>query len=97
MSLQYEGRPASCIRLHILKDLCTDIILCYDLLQEHTKLVVSFDIKRPPLQVCGLLAASVNPTSIFSILWRIANPLQTNLVISPPLTCNLYSLKLLDC
>jgi hypothetical protein len=49
-----------------MKDLCADIIICHDLLKDHSSLEVAFGGPRVPVKVCSVSQSSIPPIFLFS-------------------------------
>lgn len=63
------------IKLAVLKNLCTDVILGQDILRQHKSLIVEFGGSMPTLSVCGLTTLSIKPPSIFENLTTDCKPI----------------------
>ncbi|XP_036340040.1 uncharacterized protein LOC118749352 [Rhagoletis pomonella] len=56
------------VNLLIVKNLCSDLIIGHDVLQEHSSLEFSFGGPKNNLHVCNVAEASVPPVSLFPII-----------------------------
>ena len=77
VTLTYKDTEYHKIKLAILDDLCSDVLLGHDFLKQHKQLVISFNGDKPPLKVCGLLAAKVKPPQLFAHLTHNCKPIAT--------------------
>ena len=75
VGLELLGEHYSGVKLRILPDLCCDIILGHDFLKNHASLEIPFGGTRPPLNLCGLMAAKISPPSLFSNLTSDCQPI----------------------
>lgn len=55
------------VKLSILPDLCSDVIIGHDILNRHTRVEVRFGGDQSPL-ICGIAIANVEPVSLFDNL-----------------------------
>lgn len=65
------------IKLSILPDLCTDILLGHDFLSLHASVEISFSGSKPPLSLCNLTALSITPPLLFKHLSPDCKPIAT--------------------
>ncbi|XP_014366187.2 uncharacterized protein LOC106717015 [Papilio machaon] len=54
--------------LYILEDLCADVIIGHDILQDHSSVEIEFGGPAKALKICNVMAAAVPPVSLFSNL-----------------------------
>ena len=75
VNLDLSGRMYNNIKLSILADLCCDLILGHDFLQQHSSIQIPFGGPLPPLTVCGLTAMKNVPyPSLFANLTSDCRP-----------------------
>jgi transposase InsO family protein len=75
--MELNGRTYSDVNLTLLDDLCAPVLLGHDFLKQHQSVSLEFGGKLPSLSVCGLIAASIDPPSLFSDLSPDCTPIQT--------------------
>ena len=75
--IEYKHKSYKNIRLAVLSDLCTEIILGHEFLRLHSKLEIPMDGKLPPLKVCNLAAANIEPPTLFGKLSSDCKPIAT--------------------
>ena len=56
------------VKLSILPNLCSDVILGHDFLKKHEKVEILFEGPRKPFSLCGIAAAKVEPPFLFENL-----------------------------
>lgn len=61
----------------IMSNLCSDIIIGHDILQSHAALEIQFHGSLPPLKICNLAVAKVDPVSLFANLTQNCSPTVT--------------------
>lgn len=66
----YTQRP-----LYILEDLCADVIIGHDILNEHSSVEISFGGVEKPLRICSVMEATVPPVSLFTNLSNNVKPI----------------------
>ncbi|GFT30829.1 putative retrovirus-related pol polyprotein from transposon opus [Trichonephila clavipes] len=64
------------VKLLVMKDLCSDVLIGHDILNTHSSVEIGFDGNRPPLTICSLAVAQVPPVSLFSNLNTDCRPLE---------------------
>ena len=70
MGLQYKN-----VHLHVLPDLCADLILSLDFQTQHQSITLNYGGKLPPLDlVCGLSSLNVKPHDLFANLGDDCHP-----------------------
>ena len=77
ISLLLQGRRYTDVRVSVLKDLCTDLILGTDFQSRHSQLIIDYGGAEPPLTFCALTASSVQPPKLFEHLSPDCKPVQT--------------------
>ena len=76
VSLDLNGRDYLNVKLSILPNLCSDIILGHSFLQRHSSVQIPFGGPLPPLSVCGLTAIKNVPyPSLFENLTPDCRPI----------------------
>ena len=75
-TIQINENTYTNVKLYVMKDLCSDLILGHDMLRVHDTVEFSFGGDRPPLKICGSVgAALVEPIKIFSHLTNNCKPI----------------------
>lgn len=69
---KYKG-----IKLLILKQLCSDVIIGHDILKRHSQLEVKFGGERPPIRICCVTAANVPEAWLFKNMSPNCRPIAT--------------------
>ena len=70
MELQYKN-----VHLHVLPDLCADLILGLDFQTQHQSITLNYGGMWPPLDlVCGLSSLNVKPPDLFANLMDDCHP-----------------------
>ena len=77
VNLEYKNNHYCNIKLSILSNLCTDVILGHDFLKLHEKVEFTFEGKRCPLSICGLASAKIKPPALFGHLTEECRPIAT--------------------
>ena len=77
VTLKYKETIYRNVKLAVLDNLCSDVLLGHDFLQQHQQLVIPFNGKKPPFNVCGLLAANIEPPELFAHLAPNCKPITT--------------------
>ena len=63
------GRQYKNVRVHVLLDLCADLILGLDFQTQHQSITLNYGGKEVPLDlVCGLSSLNVKPPDLFANL-----------------------------
>nr|XP_045611481.1 uncharacterized protein LOC123766425 [Procambarus clarkii] len=75
VDLELQGETYHGVNLKVLPDLCADVILGHNFLQNHSVLEMAFGGDRPPLRICGLAAVKVPALSLFSNLAPDCKPI----------------------
>ena len=75
-NLTINGKEYTNVELFILEALCSPLLLGHDFLKQHQSLSVKFGGSQPPLEVCGLAAATVSPPLLFGTLSPDCRPIQ---------------------
>ncbi|XP_046841983.1 uncharacterized protein LOC124436099 [Xenia sp. Carnegie-2017] len=79
--IQLGHQGYSSVRLGVLKDLCSDIILGQDFQRKHKSVVIEFGGEKPELKVpngvpvCALAAASIEEPSLFANILPECKPI----------------------
>ena len=76
-NFQYNNITYEKIKLNILPELCADILLGHDFLEQHECAKIPFQGTLPTLSVCGLAAAKVDTPSLFANLKPNCKPIAT--------------------
>jgi len=77
VNLRYKQSEYSNIKLSLLPNACTDVILGHDFICKHSELRIQFLGNRPPLVVCGVAAAKVESPALFANLDAQCRPIAT--------------------
>lgn len=77
VKLSYNGREYKNVRLSLLPDLCSDVILGHDFLKKHKELSIKFKGEEPPLSISAVSAAKVTSPPLFSNLTPECKPIAT--------------------
>ena len=77
VNLTYKDKCYTNIKLSLLPNACSDIILGHDFINTHSLLQIHLSGKNPPLILCGVSAAKIEPPSIFSNLNPACKPIAT--------------------
>ena len=77
VSLRFKGDVYKHVKLSILPDLCTDVLLGHDFLNRHKSVEIPFGGAKPTLSLCNLIAANVAPQSLFQHLSPDCRPIVT--------------------
>ena len=77
ISLLLQGRHYPDVRVSVLKDLCTDLILGTDFQSRHSKLIIDYGGLEPPLTFCAMAAMKVEPPRLFEHLLPDCKPIRT--------------------
>ncbi|CAH8626418.1 unnamed protein product [Dicrocoelium dendriticum] len=76
-SIRHKDTCYSNVKLSVLSNLCSDVLLGHNFLKYHRKIEISFHGSRPPFTICGLLAALVEPFPLFEHLALNCQPIVT--------------------
>lgn len=68
LSLQHNQNIYPSFRLSVLRDLCADILLGHDFLKLHKSVKIPFKGDKPSFSLCGLIAAQIEPLTLFAHL-----------------------------
>ena len=77
VSVEYQGRHYSSVKLSLLRDLCSDVLLGHDFLKQHKHIIIPFGGSEPPFSLCSLTAAHVEPPTLFGNLSSLCKPIAT--------------------
>ena len=77
VDLELKGTLYRNIKLSILPNLCSDIILGHDFLGLHCKIEIPLDGKKSPLSLCSVAAANIEPPTLFGDLTEGWKPVAT--------------------
>ena len=75
--LKFKDQHYNEVKLSILPNLCSDVILGHDFLKKHEKVEIPFEGPRKPFSLCGLAAAKVEPPFLFENLTDDCKPIAT--------------------
>ena len=64
------------VTMYVMEDLCSPVLLGHDFLKQHRSVSVEFGGSQPPLELCGLAAAEVEPPTLFGNLTQDCRPIQ---------------------
>ncbi|KAA3676184.1 uncharacterized protein DEA37_0015108, partial [Paragonimus westermani] len=76
VTVDYRGNRHSSIKLSLLPNLCSDVLLGHDFLK-HQHILISFGGSKPPVSLCSLTAAYVQPPTLFGNLSHRCKPTST--------------------
>ena len=65
VQLNLKGRDYKNVRLFVLPNLCTNVILGLDFLSRHKSITLNYGGVEPPLSICGLSTVKTKPKSLF--------------------------------
>ena len=68
VNLELKENFYSKIKLLVMRNLCYEVILGHNFLNQHSHLTIPFGGTKPVLQICGLATAKVQYPSLFSNL-----------------------------
>lgn len=71
------GKFYSNVKMNVLENLCTDVILGLSFQKLHKSVTFNFDGPEPPFEVCGLAALDIDPPDLFSNLAPDCKPIIT--------------------
>ena len=71
--LELKGTCYKNIKLSILPNLCSDIILGHDFLGLHSKIKIPLDGRKSPLSLCSVAAAKIEPPTLFGNPQMVGN------------------------
>ena len=74
VTIQLPEHTYTDVRLTVLPDLCADVILGHDVLNQHTSVEIPFGGSRPSLMVCGLATMDVPLPTLFGNLTPDCRP-----------------------
>lgn len=77
VSLVHENTTYTNVKLSILNNLCSDVLLGHDFLCQHKSVEISFHGKNPPFSICNLSAARLQSPSLFANLDPSCKPICT--------------------
>ena len=77
VELKYEEKQYNSVKLSILPNLCSDIILGHDFLKQHEKIEIPFEGPLQPLSICNLAAAKIEPPTLFGKVPQDVKPITT--------------------
>ena len=69
-----ENRIYGNIKLYILSNLCTDVILGQNWQEQHESITICFGGAAPPVNICGLSTLCTNPPPLFQFLSSECKP-----------------------
>ena len=65
VELKVKNRTYEKVRLFVLPNLCTNLILGLDFLSRHKSVTLNYGGNEPPLSICGLSTIKTKPKSLF--------------------------------
>ena len=77
VDIVYENNHYPSVKLSVLPNLCSDVLLGHDFLKQHERLDIRFGGSRPPLSVCALIAAHIDTPTLFGSLTPNCKPITT--------------------
>ena len=77
VEMKYGNTLYSNIKMSLLPNACADMILGHDFICRHSEMKIVLEGKYPPLVVCGVTAASVEPPTLFGNLSSDCKPIAT--------------------
>ena len=77
VTLRHKGTEYKKVKLSVLPDLCSDVLLGHDFLQRHQSVEIPFDGNEPPLLICNLAVSTLPARSLFSNLDPSCHPICT--------------------
>ena len=77
VNIELQNRRYENVRVSVLRDLCTDLILGTDFQSRHSKLVIEYGGPEPPLTFCALTAMNTEPPRLFEHLTANYKPIRT--------------------
>ncbi|KAA3675181.1 uncharacterized protein DEA37_0011386 [Paragonimus westermani] len=77
VTVDYRGNRYSSVKLSLLPNLCSDVLLGHDFLKQHQHILISFGGSKPPFSLCSLTAAYVEPPTLFGNLSPLCKPIAT--------------------
>ena len=73
--IQYKNNYYDRVKLSVLPRLCSDILLGHDFLSLHKMVEIPFKGEKPPLSLCNLLAARIDPPKLFNNIQADCKPI----------------------
>ena len=77
INLELQGHIHQGIKISVLPALCADIVLGHDVLNHHSSLEMKFNGDKPPIKLCCVSQAKVEPPSLFTNLSPNCRPVAT--------------------
>ncbi|KAA3671022.1 uncharacterized protein DEA37_0003302, partial [Paragonimus westermani] len=77
VNVDYRGNRYSSVNLSLLPNLCSDVLLGHDFLEQHQHILIFFGGSKPPFSLCSLTAAYVEPPTLFGNLSPLCKPIVT--------------------
>ena len=77
LSLAYRNFFYHNFKFSVLSNLCADVLLGHDFLKLHEKVELPFGGSKPPLSICGLMAAHIAPPFLFKSVPLNCKPIAT--------------------
>lgn len=65
VDMKINGHVYKSVKLNVLSNLCSDIIIGHDILGRHSSLSINFGGNKKPLEVCSLAVANMEPAILF--------------------------------
>ena len=82
VNLTVQSQLYSNVKLHLLRGLCTDIILGTDFQEQHESITITYGGSKPPITSAALTCIKTEPPELFAHLILVI-PLQTNQESTP--------------
>lgn len=74
-TLDINGHKINNALFRIMKNLCTDVIIGHDILKQYSILEIKFGGSMPPLKLCALYEANIDPINIFPHITSDCKPI----------------------
>ncbi|XP_055882384.1 uncharacterized protein LOC129925800 [Biomphalaria glabrata] len=75
--IKSKGSSYKDFKLHILDNLCEDVILGHDFLEQHESVHITFQGPKPTMVLNGMKAANVEPAPLFQNMLKECRPIAT--------------------
>ena len=77
IEIQLQERLYQNVRVSVMKNLCTDLILGTDFQARHDKIIINYGGTEPPLTFCALTTLNIDPPRLFENLSPDCKPVAT--------------------
>lgn len=77
VNIQLQDHSYTMVEVLIMKNLCADFLVGHDILKYHSTVEIGFKGDGPPLKICSLATACVQPVPLFSNLTPDCRPVVT--------------------